>query len=525
MAISSAHLPRVVVLATACVWLAALLPAAARQAPAPAPSPMTTLVPVPVSVQPTPGVEFTITKDTRILVRPGTEEMRRIARELTRLLEPAMDAALLVEDAPDGAAAGTIALIVDASNSALGAEGYAIVIARDRVSVTAAAPAGVFYGVQTLRQLLPAAVEHRALRPRPLSLPGGRIEDRPRFAWRGAMLDVARHFFAPRDVRRYIDLLALHKINRLHLHLSDDQGWRLEIKSWPNLARYGGSTEVGGGPGGYYTQDDYAGLVRYAADRFITIVPEIDVPSHINAAMASYPELNCDGQAPPLYTGIEVGFSAMCVDKEITYRFLTDVIREISALTPGPYFHIGGDEVKKLTPEQYQAFIERVLGIVRAHGKQAIGWDEIAKAKRPEGTLVQHWRPDFEHGSEGMPLILSPAHKIYLDMKYDAETAIGLDWAARVKVRDSYEWDPVALAKVPESSIVGIEAPLWSETLATISDVEFMAFPRLAAAAEIAWSPQAARDWTSFRTRLGAQGPRWAALGINFYRSPEVPFE
>ena len=163
----------------------------------------------------------------------------------------------------------------------------------------------------------------------------GRVSDDPRFSWRGAMLDVARHFLTVDEVKRYVDLMAIHKLNRLHLHLADDQGWRIEIRSWPNLAAHGGSTEVGGGAGGFYTQAQYSELVRYAAERFITIVPEIDMPGHTNAALASYAELNCDGVAPALYTGIEVGFSALCVDKEITYTFIDDVVREIAAITPG----------------------------------------------------------------------------------------------------------------------------------------------------------------------------------------------
>lgn len=329
---------------------------------------------------------------------------------------------------------------------------------------------------------------------------------------------------AMRHVKRYIDVLALYKFNRLHLHLSDDQGWRVEIASWPNLTTHGGSTAVGGGAGGFYTKQEYVDLIAYARDRFITIVPEIDVPSHINAALASYPELNCDGVAPPLYTGIDVGFSALCVDKEVTYRFLDDVVREIAAMTPGPYFHIGGDEVKKLTPAQYARFVERVQGIVQKHGKTAIGWDEIVHSTLLPTTIVQYWRPDASIAPPaGTKLVLSPANKIYLDMKYDDATTLGLNWAGNVDVAVPYEWNPAALLKgVPETAILGVEAPIWSETVATLEDLEFLAFPRLAAVAEVAWSPQDARQWSEFRTRLGAQAPRWEALGINAYWSPKV---
>jgi len=341
------------------------------------------------------------------------------------------------------------------------------------------------------------------------------------------MLDVARHFFTVDEVKRYIDLIALYKFNRLHLHLADDQGWRIEIKSWPNLTTHGGSTEVGGGPGGFFTQAQYSDIVAYARERFITIVPEIDMPGHTNAALASYAELNCDGKARDLYTGIEVGFSALCVDKDVTYRFIDDVVREIASLTPTPYFHIGGDEVKTLTPQQYVQFIERVQKIVQSHGKQMVGWDEIAPAALLPSTIVQHWRPDGAPTaavSKGAKVIMSVANRAYLDMKYDNSTPIGLNWAANIEVKDAYGWDPATIVKgIPESALLGVEAPIWTETLGNIRDVEYMAFPRLLAIAEIAWSPEVS-NWEEFRGRLAAHGPRLSALGVNFYRSPSVPW-
>jgi hexosaminidase len=314
-------------------------------------------------------------------------------------------------------------------------------------------------------------------------------------------------------------------MNSQHLHHADDQGWRIEIKKWPDLTAKGGRSEVGGTPGGFYTQDQYRELVAYAADRFITIVPEIDMPGHTNAALSSYAELNCDGVAPRVFTGTEVGFSALCVDKEITYRFIDEVVGEIAALTPGPYFHMGGDEVKTLKPEQYRAFVERVQTIVQKHGKQMIGWDEIAVASLLPTSIVQHWRPDAKEGMSGAPrLIMSPANRVYLDMKYDADTALGLRWAGLVPLQTAYDWDPLTLVPgVRPDTILGVEAPLWSETLANMRDVEFMALPRLAIVAELAWKHS--RDqhgWSQFRTRLGAQAPRWQAMGINFYRAPEI---
>jgi hexosaminidase len=509
-----------------------LVSACARPVPAPATTPtMTTdahsIVPAPVSVEPRSGDPFTITNTTTILVRSADAQVVGVANYLARMVRivevPAPPA---VEIGVEAARDGSIHLSLGAPADRVGEEGYELTVTAKQVTLAAATPAGLFYGVQTLRHLMPAPVEYEAPRRRTLGIPPIHVVDKPRFAWRGSMLDVARHFFGVEDVKRYIDLLALLKMNRLHLHLSDDQGWRIDVKSWPNLAKHGGSTEVGGGTGGFYTQEQFAEIVAYASERFITIVPEIDMPSHINAAMASYPELNCDGVAPSLYTGIEVGFSAMCVDNEITYKFIDDVVREISAIARSPYFHVGGDEVKKLTAEQYTRFIERAQTIVRSHGLQMVGWDEITHVDLHPSSIVQHWRPKTTPKAalaKGVKFILSPADRIYLDMKYDATTALGLDWAARIEVRQAYDWDPVTLFDgIPESSILGVEAPLWSETVANMRDVEYLMFPRIAAAAEIAWTPAAGRQWDDFRARLRLQEPRWTALGINFYRSPEV---
>lgn len=501
-----------------------------REPAPPAPSAVQTLIPVPARVESAPGT-FVVTPDTRIVVTPGDDRVFRIGRYLSDLI--GLAAGLVpprVEAAGAAAPAGAIQLALGTLPSA-GEEGYELAVTPEGVTIVANEPAGLFYGVQTFRQLLPPWVDFEAIRPdkrRTVSAPAVGIADSPRFGWRGAMLDVARHFLTADEVKRYIDLIALYKLNRLHLHLSDDQGWRIEIKSWPELTRKGAATEVGGGPGGYYTQEQFADLVTYAKDRFVTIVPEIDMPGHTNAALASYPELNCDGVARQPYTGIEVGFSALCVEREITYQFIDDVVREIGALADGPYFHAGGDEVKTLTPQQYIGFIDRVQGIVRVHGKQMIGWDEIAQAGLLPTTIVQHWRPKAfpaDAAAKGIRVIVSPADRAYVDMKYDEQTPIGLNWAGYVSVRHGYEWDPAALvANVPESAIAGVEAPLWAETLASIRDVEYLAFPRLPAIAEIGWSPRNRREWDDFRVRLGAQAPRWAALGINYYRAPEVPW-
>ncbi|MFD1050114.1 family 20 glycosylhydrolase, partial [Kibdelosporangium lantanae] len=280
-------------------------------------------------------------------------------------------------------------------------EGYQLTVNHGSVVIRANTAAGLFAGTQTLRQLLPAQVESRHRTNAKWIVPGGRIVDYPRFAQRGAMLDVARHFFSVAEVERYIDQLSQYKINTLHLHLADDQGWRIEIPGWPRLTSYGGSTEVGGTPGGYYTDRDYQELVAYARKKFITIIPEIDMPGHTNAALASYAELNCDGVAPPLYTGTDVGFSSFCVNKEITYKFLDDVIGTLARLTPGEYLHIGGDEAHSTSPADYVTFMNRVLPIVAKYHKKATGWHEIAKANPPASTVPQYWGLEAEDAGRG----------------------------------------------------------------------------------------------------------------------------
>jgi hexosaminidase len=490
-------------------------------------NPLARLVPLPERIEPASGEPFTFTPQTTILSSEGNPLVMNVATQLATFVRRATGVAPTIAAREPTEPASVIALALDASASTPD-EGYDLAIASGRVAVRARTPAGLFYGMQTLRQLLPESSEYDALmfrRPPVVTLPAVHIVDAPRYAWRGAMLDVARHFFSIDEVKRYIDLIALYKINRLHLHLADDQGWRIEITSWPELARRGGAREVGGGAGGYYTQEQYTHLVDYAGTHFVTIVPEIDMPGHTNALLSSYADLNCNGAAPAQYTGTEVGFSALCVDLDVTYKLIDDVVREIGALTPGPYFHAGGDEVKTLTADQYRRFVERVQTIVQSHGKQMIGWDEVSVATLLPTSIVQHWRPDASKQLlAGSPhLILSPADRAYLDMKYDDSTLLGLNWAGNVSLRKAYDWDPEALVPgARPGAVLGVEAPVWSETLTNMQDVEFMAFPRLPAVAEIAWTPQAQRSWDTFKPRLAAQAPRWTALGINFYRAPEI---
>ncbi|MDI6101953.1 family 20 glycosylhydrolase [Actinoplanes sp. NEAU-A12] len=454
------------------------------------------VIPRPASVRPVTGASFTIDAGTAVSA-PAT-----LAAVAAHLGLPA---------GPDGA----IRLALDDS---LGPEAYRLEITAEAVTLRGGSPQGVFWGVQTLLQLGP-------------ELPGGVIEDEPRYPYRSTMLDLARHFFTADQIKAHIDLLAPFKINHLHLHLTDDQGWRLEIPGWPRL------TEIGAGPGtgvdgagpGFLTLAEYADVVAYAAERFVTIVPEIDMPGHVNAVHVAYPELTADGQPVAPRTDAEVGYSSLVAGKEETYAFVEAVLKTVADLTPGPYLHIGGDECHSTPPEDYRAFLERVLPIPGRFGKRVIGWHEIAAADLPDDAIVQYWRIEAADdavaraAAAGRRVIVSPADRTYLDMKYDAATRLGLDWAGHLSVERAYDWDPAErLPGVGEESIIGVEAPLWSETLRSVDDVRYLTFPRLPAVAEVAWSPRGSRDWQSFRERLAAFGPRWEAAGVRFHRSPEI---
>jgi hexosaminidase len=407
----------------------------------------------------------------------------------------------------------------------LGDEGYEITITGESISVTANKPAGLFYATQTLRQIGVKNAEGT-------EFASGKIRDYPNFGWRGSMLDVARHFFGVSDVKRYIDLMAFYKLNVLHLSLTNDQGWRIEIKSRPDLTAIGGKTQVGGNGGGFYTQEDYKEIVSYAQKNFITIVPEVDLPGHTNAALASYPELNKDGKATALYEGIEVGFSTLSrhtpAQEKITLDFVNDVVRELAQITPGPYIHIGGDEAAATKKPDYLEFIKAFKKIVEANGKHMIGWEEIAQSDIGPGDIAQYWHSK-EHSAtavqKGAKLLLSPANKIYLDMKYDSTTKLGQSWAALIEVDDAYNWKPEELISgVGLENVVGIEAPIWTETLSTMDHLEYMLFPRLPGIAEIAWS-KGERNWEEYKHRLGHHGKVMEQLGIDYYKSPKVSWE
>jgi hexosaminidase len=494
----------------------------------------TTLVPLPVLASTDESASFTLTASTTVVAGPGAD-VSAIATDLATLLRPATGFALPIKVADAGTPPSNSIVLRLGHDPTVGAagligdEGYDLTVSNNGVLIVAGKAAGLFHGMQTLRQLLPAAIEATHAQPGPWRIVGGHIVDYPHYSYRGAMLDVTRHFFPVSDVERYIDELALYKVNMLHLHLSDDQGWRIAIDKWPNLAAHGGSSEVGStGTGGYYTKAQYSAIVAYAQAHYITVVPEIDTPSHTNAALSSYPELNCNGVAPPIYTGENVGFSSLCVSKPITYTFLNDVVAELAELTPGPYIHLGGDEAHSTSASDYVTFVQKAQAIVEAHGKQLMGWAEISAAKLDPGTVAEYWNFS-DHGEsetsaaqQGAKIVAAPADHAYLDQKYTPQTTLGLDWAGDIDVEDAYAWDPTDGGKVFDSDVLGVEGPLWSETLHTMADIEYMAWPRMAGIAEVGWTPKAERSWATYKTRLANQAPRWTAMGVNFYRSTEV---
>ncbi|MEH1029845.1 beta-N-acetylhexosaminidase [Micromonospora profundi] len=512
---------------------AALARAAERAATdllaAPAPIQLADVVPAPQDVRPDPAGNWRLSPDA-VIVASTEPAALAAAVHLAELLRPATGYPLPVTDAATPQADDGIALVLDQAVG-LGTEGYRLDVTTSGVRLSAVTATGLFHGVQTLRQLLPPAIESTVPVTEAWILPGGTITDTPRFPYRGAMLDVARHFFAVEDVLRVIDHLARYKLNHLHLHLTDDQGWRIAVDSRPKLTTVGGATEVGDGPGGFYTKADYARIVSYAADRHITVVPEIDLPGHTNSALVAYPELAPDKIAPPPYTGTDVGFSYVDPTDERTYDFVADVFGELAAITPGPLLHIGGDEAFKVKGELYTGFVERVQRIVAELGKTVVGWHQVAPAAHVDGRVLQWWGTNGEDPTtadavrRGARLVISPGNHAYLDMKYAPDTPIGHDWAGLIDVRKAYDWDPgTHVADVPEEAVLGVEAPLWTESVTSLAEIELLLLPRLPAIAELGWSPRATHDWAGFRSRLAGHGPRWATAGITFHAAPEIPW-
>ncbi len=406
-----------------------------------------------------------LSSSTRIVVTSGGNDAVAVANDLAAILRPSTGYALPISE--DGANAGDIALGLSGSSS-LGNEGYQLDVTETSVQIEAFAPAGLFYGVQTLRQLLPPWIESATLQPGPWTMPGVSITDYPRYQYRGMHFDIARHFEPPEAVKRLIDEISAFKINVLHLHVSDDQGFRIVINGRPELTDIGSQFSINNDPGGYWTQEEYIDVVNYATAHFMTVMPEVDSPGHNNAIIMSYntgpnppyplyPDINCSTNNPPVWNlSGSVGYSAMCPESPHTWEILTDIISQLSAMSSSPYYDLGGDEVSSISDEQYNAFVDQESEIVRAQGKAPFGWADISSAgftpsDSPAG-VAQFWSNSSPTGSggdtgraavaKGMQVVMTPANHTYLDMKYPDNPSgpLGLTWAGRLDISNFYNW-------------------------------------------------------------------------------------
>ncbi|WP_433853158.1 family 20 glycosylhydrolase [Stenotrophomonas nitritireducens] len=495
------------------------------------------LIPQPLRVEPAQG-RFVLTADTRVVAAPGDAAARDAAARFVELVHESTGATLVLGDA---AGAGAIVFVTDPQAGAA-AEGYALDVGDAGVRVAAGDAAGLFYGGVSLWQLLGNA---EAL---PVAVPALRIADAPRFRWRGFMLDSARHLQSVEQIKRLLDQMARHKLNTFHWHLTDDQGWRLEIRRYPKLTEVGawrvpaGKAGVGadGKPvryGGFYTQAQAREIVEYARRLHITVVPEIEMPGHAQAAIAAYPELGASGQAPPVSPDWGVHTWLYGVD-EPTFAFLENVLTEVMEIFPGTYIHIGGDEADKYqwrTSPQVQArrgalglkddmalqswFIKRIERFLVAHDRRLVGWDEILEGGLPPEATVMSWRGmqgAVEAARQGHDVVLSPSDITYINRMQSlaADEPPGHDSPIPLEKIYAFEPVPPELDAAQARHVLGTQANLWTEHVRTGPRVEHMAFPRLSALAEVAWSPREARDWNGFLHRLAPQMRRFQRAGI-----------
>ncbi len=541
--------------------VAALSSCATKPPTAPATSQPPSLIPQPELVEPKPGI-FRLRDGAALIVDSRNAEAAGIARRFADLLAETRGIHLDVRPFGSGAERNAIVFSLDARAANVpSGEGYDLAVDPERILLIAREPRGLFYGGVTLWQLLSADTTKVAR----LDVPQVHIADAPRFAWRGAMLDSARHFQSPAFVKRFIDQLALLKLNTLHWHLTDDQGWRIEIRRYPKLTSVGAwrrpagaaGTDASGQPvryGGYYTQDEIRDIVRYASERNVTIVPEIDMPGHMQAAIAAYPELGSLGDTPVVSPAWGVHTYLVNTD-ETTLAFLDNVLDEVAELFPGPYVHIGGDEAVK---DQWKAssrvqtrmhalglanenalqgwFVGEIARHLATRGKRVVGWDEILDSGVPLDAIVMSWRGTkggIEAARAGHDVVMAPDPDLYLDhLQSDAPD----EPPGRPSLRtlaDIYAFDPVAPDMTPEvaSRVLGAEAALWTEHMRTEERVEHAAFPRLDALAEVLWSPKSARAWNGFVARLGPEILRQRTLGVHLAdiadnaRTPEYMFK
>jgi hexosaminidase len=507
------------------------------------------LMPLPQKLECREGA-FHLQAKTRIVVDRDSRETGHYLADRLRQATGAKPSVSAKRTAP-----GAITLSTADANAALGPEGYELNVTPDSVVIRATTPAGTFYGVQTLLQLLPP--QACSLTPAPSmdwTIPCVQIQDQPRFKWRGMMFDVVRHFFTKAEVKQLLDELAAQKINTLHMHLTDDQGWRVEIKKYPRLmqvsawrdeAGFGLDPKLStayrkdGKYGGYFTKADVRELVAYAAARHITIVPEIEMPGHSCAALAAYPELSCTGgpYTPNAKGGIFAGI--YCAGNDASFEFLQNVLSEVMEMFPGKYIHIGGDEVPKdnwkkcpkcqarmkqeglKTEHELQSyFTRRIEKFINSKGRTLIGWSEIREGGLAQNAVVMDWIGGaVEAASAGHDVIMSPTKFCYLDYyqstnKAAEPKAIG----GYLPLSKVYSLEPVPATLDPQyqSHILGVQGNLWTEYVPNFKHAQYMIFPRLCALAEIGWSPRDSHNWDDFQRRLQVQFQRFDQAGVNY---------
>ena len=411
--------------------------------------------------------------------------------------------------------------------STLGAEGYILDINEKGIKIQGATDAGLFYAIQTIRQLLPEDLERHVFPTGVIAMKGVHIEDSPLYSWRGCMIDLARSFINLQYLKEHVDRMALYKLNRLHLHLTDDQGWRIEIKSKPDLITIGAKGAVSGGTAGFLTQSEYMELQDYAQERMITIVPEIDMPGHIYSALVSYPELNCSGFSnlnpkyatpPALYSGVKVGWSKFCFSKPaVVYEFVSTVIGEIATITKGNWIHIGGDEIND---PSYGTFVQKADSIVRSKGKISIGWEEVLKENVSNALLGQIWTGTTPNNA-GCNTIVSLCRSFYLDHGNVPGQPNTNNWCSNgVTLESVYDFTMSGGFKNPQ----GVEAALWTEFVNGYSEFDNRLWPRMMAVSEVAWTEKSQRILADFKVRLGEQGRRLDYMGTNYYKTPDIPW-
>lgn len=506
------------------------------------------IIPLPQEVTVMDGNQgFILKPSSKIAYPEGNEQMATIARFLASYIQESTGYAPKVE----AGTSGDICLVLDGTIQ--NPESYRLTVSAEGIHLAGATEAAAFYGVQTLRKSIPAEATNLNI-----ELPAATINDYPRFKYRGMMLDVSRHFLPTDSVKAFIDMLALHNLNTLHWHLTDDQGWRIEIKKYPKLTEIGSKrkeTVIGRNSGqydgkeygGFYTQDEIRDVVAYAAQRHVTIIPEIDMPGHQQAALAAYPDMGCTGGPYEVWTEWGVSDNVVCAGNEQSMQFLEDVLTEVIDLFPSEYIHIGGDECpkvrwaacpkcqarikaeglkgdKKHTKEEYlQSYVINRMGkFVESKGRKFIGWDEILEGGLAPGATVMSWRGmegGLEAAKQHHDAIMTPSTPLYFDYYQSTDTendplAIG-GYNPLEKVY-AFEPVPAELTKDEERYIIGVQANLWREYIPTLSHVEFMVLPRLAALAEVQWTEPAKKDYKSFLTRLMRMTALYDRLGYNY---------